>query len=187
MSTHCVEEERGGQRHKRGDDGEFSQWKRFLNRNCIPPSTVILLCAKRLDVDCRIMCMIILIFKWLLNISPAATPWSNDLPWQCQHYNRVKILLVLSWLVIQLQGKMKLGFPPIDRGLMVSLLLCVLRLEKHKPAPTITFVLNTSVSLSSTRIWAFRYLSLETMDNFDLWTGKFPAIRGCSRSCWASL
>ena len=50
----------------------------------------------------------------------------NGLPWQCQHYNRVKILLVLSWLVIQLQGKMKLGFPPIDRGLMVSLLLCVL-------------------------------------------------------------
>ena len=43
---HRVEEERGGQWHKRGDDGEFSQWKKFLNRNCIPPSTVILLCAK---------------------------------------------------------------------------------------------------------------------------------------------
>ena len=67
-NVNTVEEERGG-RHKRGDDGEFSQWKKFLNRNCIPPSTVILLCAK-------------------VPVLWSATAWSNDPHWQCEHYKQ---------------------------------------------------------------------------------------------------
>ena len=44
----------------------------------------------------------------------------NDLPWQCQIVNPtnwVRILFGLSWLIIHLQGKMKLCVPTIDRRL----------------------------------------------------------------------
>ena len=60
--------------------------------------------------------MIILISEWLMHISPAATAWSNYLPWQCQHYKLGQNFACLVLVSHSVAGKDETWCPVDGQG-----------------------------------------------------------------------